>query len=189
MLRRSHFGNGFAASRRGMTLFEVLIALFIFTIGIVGVLMAIPSGVFTASTVIFQDAAIQLAHSKFAEFRRDRVDPAVDLTNAAYLGPVNSSFNGPWRDFPHDRAVPTDSYSYFDDIERYEWKLDMEPISAGLAGTPTPPPNYFFPNPAGNSNIGLTRVSVIVQMKGTKRQFRFMQYMYAYGRVAPYDNL
>ena len=45
---------------RGMTLMEVLIALFIFMVGIVGVLAALPTGVNAATWVIFQDAAIHL---------------------------------------------------------------------------------------------------------------------------------
>jgi type II secretory pathway pseudopilin PulG len=166
-----------------MTLLEVLIALFIFMIGIVGVLAALPTGVTSAQLVIFQDAAIQLAHSKFAEFRRDRADPATDLVNAAYLGTANASPGGPWYDFPHAAG---ETYEYFDDIDRYEWKLELTPIGAGGGGVPAPPAGTNFPV-AGN-DLNLTSVAVVVHMKGTSKEFRFTQLMYAYGRVLPYDD-
>src|SRR5471030_2484590 len=71
----------------GLTLLEVMIAMFIFLVGIVGVLAAMPTAVSSATAVIFQDCAIHLSHSKFAEFRRDRADPAVDLqpSSGGYL--------------------------------------------------------------------------------------------------------
>jgi prepilin-type N-terminal cleavage/methylation domain-containing protein len=170
--------------RKGMTLLEVLLALFIFVVGIVGVMGAIPTGITSAQLVIFQDAAIQLAHSKFSEFRRDRADPETDLTDNTYLGAPNASPGGPWRDFPHGVG---ETYEHFDDIERYEWKLELTPIGAGNAGTPAPPAGTKFPQP-GNSDLKLTSVAVVVHMKGTSREFRFTQLMYSYGRIAPYDN-
>ena len=174
-----------ARRRRGMTLLEVMLAMFIFIVGIVGVLAAMPTGVTSAEWVIFQDAAIQLAHSKFSEFRRDRVDPQTDLTNAAYLGPVNSSsVGGPWRDFPHG---PGDPYEHFDDIERYEWKVQLTAVSASNAGSPAPPTGTYFPSTAGGSNLELTSVCVVVHLKGTSREICFTQLMYDYGRIAPYD--
>src|SRR6185503_16065029 len=103
-----------ARANRGVTMMEVLIALFIFMVGIVGVLAAIPTGVNSAEWVIFQDAGIHLAHSKFTEFRRDRADPFVDLVDGSSYMPgtiggantpgVQENKNGNpgnWRDFAH----------------------------------------------------------------------------------------
>src|SRR5262249_45172953 len=140
-------------SGRGLTLVETLIAMFIFLIGIVGVLAAMPTGVNSAIWVIFQDAAIHLAHSKFAEFRRDRVDPAVDLvaSGSGYLpnsaGPgvpgAQEGFNNegdPWRDFAHS---PGDTYQYFDDIWKYEWKIEVSDVDAGSGTSPVAPAGSY----------------------------------------------
>lgn len=163
-----------------MTLLEVIIAMFIFLVGIVGVLAAMPSGVNSALWVIFQDASLHLAHSKFAEFRRDRVDPNTDLvTGSAYMTsrqePVNSS-GAPWHDFA---SAPGDTYQYFDDIGRYEWSLDTDNVCAGSGNVPKAPPGTFYPDKSGNP-LNLKRVTLIVRMKGTTREFRFTQYMTAY---------
>src|SRR5690348_5952040 len=117
----------------GMTLLEVMIAMFIFLVGVLGVLASVPTGINAAATVILQDAAIHLAHSKFAEFRRDRIDPNVDLdasSGSGYLPasgytpgkqePINAT-GAPWRDFAHDPGQP---YEFFDDIQKYEWSVE-----------------------------------------------------------------
>lgn len=167
-------------SRHGLTLLEVIIAMFIFLVGIVGVLAAMPSGVNSALWVIFQDASLHLAHSKFAEFRRDRVDPTTDLlVGSAYMTarqePVNSS-GTPWHDFA---SAPGQTYQYFDDIGRYEWSLDLADVYAGSGTLPVAPAGTFYPDKGGNP-LNLKRVTVIVRMKGTTREFRFTQYMTAY---------
>ena len=179
---------------RGLTLLEVLIAMFIFLVGIVGVLAAMPTGINSATWVIFQDSAIHLSHSKFAEFRRDRVDPAVQLQPAAggYLPagativpgqqePYNSS-GAPWRDFAHS---PGDTYQYYDDIERYEWKVEAtQQIDNGLGSGDVPlPADYTFPTNSNNSARGLRRVDITIRMKNTTREMRFSQFMYAYGQL------
>ena len=178
---------------RGLTLMEVLIALFIFMVGIVGVVAAIPTGVTSAEWVIFQDAAIHLAHSKFAEFRRDRVNPATDLVIAsAYMdtnhGTVNTTPGALWRDF-YDPALTysnKDAFKYFDDINRYEWTVELADVfqqdfgAAAQAGATAPAGTYKAPSTAGGNSIGLKRVAVVVHMKGTSRNFRFTQYMYPY---------
>ena len=193
--------------KRGLTLIEVMIALFIFMVGIVGVLAAMPTGVTVSSNVILQDAAIHLAQSKFAEFRRDRVDPGVDLAEgSAYLAarhaplatlpdgsahPDNSAADtatkGKWRDFAYRNA--DDPYRYFDDIERYEWRVlqtDLKVISSGNTGSPAPPAGYFAPL-EGGTDAALREVRLVVRMKGTPREFSFVQYLAPYGRVAPLD--
>ena len=181
------------APRRGLTLMEVLIALFIFMVGIVGVVAAIPTGVTSAEWVIFQDASIHLAHSKFAEFRRDRVSPATDLlTSSAYMdtnhGTLNTSPGAIWRDFYDPAATYSnkDAFKYFDDINRYEWTVELAEVyqeafaTTAPAGTTPPAGTYKAPSSTGGINIGLKRVAVVVHMKGTKREFRFTQYMCAY---------
>jgi hypothetical protein len=174
---------------RGLTIMEVMFAMFIFVVGVVGVLGAIPTGVSSASTIIFQDAALQLSNSKFAEFRRDRIDPATDLGDDTAYMPAGGSFvigqgkqephngsAGNWRDFPHGIDEP---YQYFDDIERYEWKVETSPVSIG-AGDPVPAPNYMAPIDGAGPAIGVTRVRLIIHMKGTSREFGFTQYMTSY---------
>ena len=186
---------------KGLTLLEVMIAMFIFMVGIVGVLAAMPTGINSALWVIFQDSAINLAHSKLSEFRRDRVDPAVDLKPMAggYLpssaghsvpgmqegtntSPVDAD-GIPWRDFDHN---PGDPYQYYDNITGYEWKVVVTDMANGSppAGDPQPPLNYFFPiNSAATSPIGLKKVSVTIRMRNTTREMRFSQLMFAYGQL------
>ena len=169
----------------GLTLLEVLIAMFIFLIGIVGILAALPTGISSAQTVILQDAAIHLAHSKFAEFRRDRVDPLVDLPEgSAYMAarqePVNASASGPWHDFAHGAG---DTYEYFDDIDHYEWRVDPTRFKqVGVAA------DGMTPVEGGGRTLSkLARVAIVVHLKNTKKEFIFSQYMYAAGRVLPVD--
>jgi type II secretory pathway pseudopilin PulG len=171
---------------RGFTILEVLIALVILMVGVVGVLAALPVGITSAEWVIFQDAAIHLAHSKFDEFSRDRVDPVADLVppSSSYLTTNHGAFNSSqpantWRDFDYAAGKP---YEYFDDIIRYEWRLETEDIGYGTGGTPAPPAGAVGPIEKGGTSIQLTRVAVIVHLKGTSREFRFSQYLYDYGR-------
>ena len=179
---------------RGLTLLEVMIAMFIFLVGIVGVLAAMPTGINSATWVIFQDSAIHLSHSKFAEFRRDRVDPAVHLqpsaggylpSNPVYVPGNQEIYNtdgAPWRDFAHG---PGDPYQYFEDIDRYEWCVDATQLVDNGAGTgdiPVPAA-FFYPTYTNNSRIGLFRVDVTIRMKSTTRQMRFTQYMFSYGQL------
>jgi prepilin-type N-terminal cleavage/methylation domain-containing protein len=188
----------------GLTLIEVMIAMFIFLVGIVGVLAAMPTGVNSALWVIFQDSAIHLSHSKFAEFRRDRIDPAVDLvptangylpTNTAYVPGNQEPYNtgtgdgDPWRDFAHNPAgtggVP-DPYQYFEDIDRYEWKVETSPVDngPGAAGDVQAAPGFYFPADAkANPTLNLMKVSITIRAKGTTRQMRFSQLMMAYGKL------
>jgi prepilin-type N-terminal cleavage/methylation domain-containing protein len=172
-------------SQSGMTLMEVLIALFILSVGLIGVLSAVPIGVRSAQTVIFQDASIHLAQSKLAEFRRDRVDPAIDLVNgSAYLASIQEPENGNagnWRDFA---ARVDEPYHYFDGIERYEWRVTIAPVNAGLGSNPPAPANYKQPVAlaAGVSEIGVYNVSVSIRMKGRPEEVPFSQYMIAAGK-------
>ena len=175
---------------RGLTLLEVMIAMFIFLVGILGVLGAMPGGIDNASIVVQQDAAIHLAHSKFAEFRRDRIDPAVDLQPGSTYLPSGGAFTpgaqepynasgAPWRDFANG---PGQTYENFDDIVRYEWRVDTAPVSAVNTGTPAPPAGFLFPSIAGGgagAPLNLTRVSISVRARGSKREFEFTQYMCA----------
>ena len=172
---------------RGLTLLEVMIAMFIFLVGILGVLGAMPGGIDNASIVVQQDAAIHLVHSKFAEFRRDRIDPAVDLVpGSTYLPsggtftpgaqePFNASGN-PWRDFA---SGPGQTYEHFDDITRYEWRVETAPVRAVNTGTPAPPPGFLFPTVGGGAGtpLNLTQVTISVRSRGSKREFAFTQYM------------
>ena len=174
---------------KGMTLIEVLIAMFIFVVGIIGILGAMPSGVSAAHQIIFQDAAIHLSRSKFAEFRRDRVDPRVDLvTTARSLDGASSPLRvqepqngnaGGWRDFTHGSG---DIYENFDNIEQYQWVVDqwdLVPISVDSVNGNIP---IVATGAGGLPDLQVTRVTVVVGMKGSSREQRFTQYMYSYGK-------
>jgi len=193
MSRQNHFSRTLRLCRersRGLTLLELLVALFIFMVGVLGVMMAIPAGANSASWVVFQDAAIHLAQSKFSEFRRDRVNPEVDLFDgSSYLGGSGTLANGRaagkqeplasgWRGFAH--ATPDDTYFYFDDIERYEWKIDQTTRRTIGAGAGSAPVGFQAPQYNGGDLIGLTQVTVVVRLKNTSKEFRFTQYMTAY---------
>jgi prepilin-type N-terminal cleavage/methylation domain-containing protein len=194
-----------AAGARGMTLMEVLIAMFIFLVGIVGVLSAIPAGVATAENVILMDCSIHLAHSKFSEFRRDRVNPAVDLLDSSgYMTTkqvptatkpdgtahpdtteADVATRGMWRDFAYRNA--TDTYAYFDEIQRYDWRVDQAILTGQIPGkgqanngVNTPCPAGFYHPVAGGQDIGLRSVQITVRLKGSARMFQFTQYMFAY---------
>ena len=172
-----------AGNRRGMTLVEVLLAMFILLVGIVGVVAAIPTGISSATAIVFQDASLHLAHSKFDEFARDRVDPATDLqSSSAYLnaihGPVNSSPGGNWRDFLHKRisADDGDPYEYFDDIALYEWSIQVTSVGAKAGG------GALTPVHGGGADIKLFRVLLTTRRKGSAREMEFNQYMCAYDK-------
>lgn len=153
---------------RGLTLIECMLAMFIFMIGIVGVLAALPMGVNSATQVVMQDAAIHLAHSKFSEFRRDRVDPA--------------GLGSAWQDFAH---APGDPYQYFDDIDQYQWMVDP-PQSVGAVAAPgtgvAPATNLYDPAIGAGAGVpGLWLIGIHVRKKGNAyREFVFRQYMYGY---------
>jgi type II secretory pathway pseudopilin PulG len=182
-------------SSRGITMVELLIAMFIFTVGIVGVLSAIPTGVRTADQVIFQDSAIHLAQSKFAEFRRDRVDPGVDLIDGSPYLPINGTYvvgsglqeptngnAGNWRDFAGKNGEP---FHYFDRIESYEWKVTTAPVGMGAGVNPPAPANYFQPvviGAGGKSDMDIYHVIVTVRRKGRAEEFSFAQYIHYYGK-------
>jgi hypothetical protein len=174
----------------GMTLFEVLIAMFVFLIGVVGVLSAMPVGVHTAQTVILQDAAIHLSRSKFTEFRRDRVNPPIDLKEgSAYLTSWQEPVNvNNWHDFASGAGQ---TYQYFDSIEQYEWKVDqdqlLKPIGISAAGNPAPPAGFNFPAHGSGTAAGVYKVVICVRRKSTSQEFRFVQYMADYNRVLPVD--
>ncbi|HYF51043.1 MAG TPA: prepilin-type N-terminal cleavage/methylation domain-containing protein [Planctomycetota bacterium] len=176
---------------RGMTLMEVLIAVFIFMIGIVGVLAAVPTGVGSAEWVIFQDAAIHLSRSKFAEFRRDRVDPGVDLVDGSpYMTNWQEPPNGSPDGFRNFASAPGKAYQYFDDITRYEWRVDQALLNEGVGagvGSPAAPAGYNAPIHGGGSNINVRRVLLTIRQRGTSRELTFTQYMTAANRVAPVD--
>jgi len=162
---------------RGLTLMEVLIAMFVFLVGIIGALAVLPVGISNATRVIFQDAAIHLSSSKFAEFRRDNVNPLADLADGSgYMGlrqePPNGNTGG-WRDFAH---VPGDTYEFFDDIERYEWRVDqdlLKPVGQGQdeLGNVAPVEG------GGGAALDLARVTIVIHLKGVKREHRFTQYI------------
>jgi type II secretory pathway pseudopilin PulG len=189
-------------SSAGLTLLEVIIAMFIFLVGIVGVLAAMPTGINSATWVIFQDCAIHLAHSKFAEFRRDRIDPTPAGTDnpVAHLVPTPGGYlpttgtyvagnqepfntsGDPWRDFAHQPGQP---YQYFEDIDRYEWSVSATQQVDNGNGTGDVPlgTNFFYPTNVGNSQIGLYKVDITIRMKGTTRQMQFSQYFFSYGQL------
>ena len=160
---------------RAYTLLEVMIALFILLVGIVGVLAALPTGVNSAAWVIFQDAALHLSHSKFAEFRRDRIDPA-GLMSGALLnqyGAIDATAKeegGQWRVFEHGKG---EAYEYFDDIERYVWKVELRDVGRDAGNAPV--------HGGGTTLEGLKFVTLVVHMRGTSREFRFSQYLFEYG--------
>ena len=174
-------------ARRGLTLIEVMIAMFIFLVGILGVLAALPSGVNAAHFVMFQDAAIHLSRSKFAEFRRDRVDPRVDLLDGApyvdggstppRIQEIKNGNAGGWRDFAHG---PGDVYENFDDIEHYQWLIDQDDIKKSVSVDVSK--NNIPSTTVAGPELSVTPVTIVVQMKGSKREMRFTQYMYSYGK-------
>jgi prepilin-type N-terminal cleavage/methylation domain-containing protein len=157
---------------KGVTLIEILVALFIFLVGICGVLVAIPTGVKSAEWVILQDAAIHLAHSKFAEFRRDRMpwgpgQKYADLD--AYLNarhePLNSNN---YREFAHGKG---EAFEAFDDVDHYEWKAEAVPVYKD--GTATP-------SHTGGADLSLWKVIICVRIHKSAREFQFTQYMFPY---------
>jgi len=174
------------SKRRGLTLLEVMIAMFIFMVGIVGVLAALPAGITSAELVIFQDAAIHLAHSKFAEFRRDRINPTVDLpAGSSYLvnrhGNATSEGGYDWRKFHYPNAgdanqFDNDTYQYFDDIERYIWRVDPVAVTEEIVGSVHRP----LHRPGGNAIGDLVKTKIVVRLKGSRREFAFTQYIYSY---------
>ncbi|MCW8129026.1 MAG: prepilin-type N-terminal cleavage/methylation domain-containing protein [Planctomycetota bacterium] len=180
------------AARRGLTLIEILIALFVLLIGVMGILAAMPTGIDSAQKVVFLDASVHLSRSKFAEFRRDRIDPRVDLLDGsgymdAALAPPRGQEQkngnaGGWRDFAHGAG---ETYEYFDDIERYQWLVDQGELrSVGLDSNATPAaPNTspYVPVVNAGADVGLTRVTIVINLKGTKKEQRYTQYMYSYG--------
>ena len=175
---------------RGLTLFEVLVAMFLFLIGVVGVLSAMPVGVRSAQSVILQDAAVHLSRSKFSEFRRDRVNPPVDLAEGSpYMNnwqePLNSNN---WHDFA---SGPGDTYQYFDSIDQYEWKVDqdqlLKPVGVSASGTPAPPTGFNFPAHGSGADCGVFKVVIAIRRKSSSQEFRFVQYMTDYNRVLPVD--
>jgi len=170
------------AQPRGMTMIELLIALFIFLVGVVGLVAAMPTGVNSAQKVVFQDAAVHLSRSKFAEFRRDRVNPRVELVDGApYMDgtpparrqELKNGNAGGWRDFAHD---PGGTYEHFDDIDRYQWRIEQPALQ--LVGLDTGANNV--PKVNAGLDQGLTRVIFVIGRKGTKNEYRFTQYMYSY---------
>jgi type II secretory pathway pseudopilin PulG len=166
-------------SPRGMTLVEVMLAMFVFLVGIVGVLAAIPTGVTSSEQVILQDAAIHLAHSKFAMFRRDRINPLVDLqSGSAYLNTHHEALNssGEFRDF----TIGFDSDN-FDEIQRYEWKVEARPVTSKDAGIAAAPLHLQPMDGVGTPVTQLAFVQVTVRQKGTPREFSFSQYLFSYG--------
>ena len=157
---------------RGLTLIEVMIAMFVVLVGIVGVLAALPVGVNSAESVFLQDSAIHLIHSKFAEFRRDRVHPGVDLMDGssymtAFQEPLNTDPGGNWHDFA---SGPGATYENFEDIAFYAWKVEVVPVgNSGNAPV----------HAAGSPLPGLFKVTITVHTKGSKKEFRFTQYMFS----------
>jgi hypothetical protein len=91
--------------------------------------------------------------------------------------PLNSSPGG-WRDFAHTSA--DDTYYYFDDINRYEWRIDNDALKAVGSGTGGAPAGFMVPQNSGGTAINLYNVTVVVHMKGTSRELRFTQYMMQY---------
>jgi len=186
-----HIVAGPRLKSRGMTLLEVMIAMFIFLVGIVGVLAAIPSGINSAEWIIFQDAAIHLAHSKFSEFRRDRVDPATDLPSGGVSAYLDTRHGKPdadgWRCFVYDNPGDANSfdnaaYKYFDDIHRYIWRIEQaqQYVSAASSAPPNPPAGHLGPVSSPATAVGVYKITVYVRMKGTSREFRFNQYFVKY---------
>jgi len=156
---------------RGLTMMEVLFAIFVMLIGLVGVLAALPTGISSAQWVIFQDASINLSASKFSEIRRDRINPSA--IDGSYE-PLNGSSGG-WHDFAHG---PGDTYENFDDIAQYEWKVD-ETRSTGIGSAAGGPNGYMAPA-KGAAQAGLMQVTLAIHRKGTSRSFRFTQFMLPY---------
>jgi prepilin-type N-terminal cleavage/methylation domain-containing protein len=150
-------------SSRGLTLLEVIIVVFIFLVGVMGVLAALPTGVQSAETVILQDAAIHLAHSKFSEFRRDAPDYAAF---AGYLSTYHESPDASgWRSFASGAG---DTYEHFDDITHYQWKAECTPVFKD----PKAQPNH-----KGGQPLGLFKVTITVRLQSTVKEFQFSQYM------------
>jgi prepilin-type N-terminal cleavage/methylation domain-containing protein len=157
----------------GFTLLEVILAMFIVLVGFIGVLGALPVGIDSAESVILQDSAINLIHSKFAEFRRDRLNPGTDLLEGSgYMTskqePLNGESGGNWHDFASKAGDP---YENFEDITRFAWKVDVAALNND-ANTPSITSGAAVP--------GMFKVTVTVHTKGSKKEFRFTQYMFSY---------
>jgi type II secretory pathway pseudopilin PulG len=157
--------------RRGMTLIEVLIAMFILFVGVLGVLAALPTGVEAASWITLQDAAINLSSSKFAEFRRDRVNP--DQMSAYLTSAFGSADAEGYRSFPHG---PGDPFEFYADIERYEWKVETTRMGLSPRKTSSDGNRYYYA-PVAGGDLELWGVLVVIRQKGAQRSFRFTQHM------------
>ena len=198
------------AGEAGLTLMEVLVAMFIVSIGVIGVMASLPVGIDTAQQIIVQDNSINLAMSKFAEFRRDRIDPAsagLGTYHAQMLIQYNARHGGAgdkyrtdicqgrvgclnyygWHDF---EKLEGDPFIHFPDIEEYEWRLlrdghrAVEPQridGAGGAGD-----DYYAPDlgasvdTGGVSTIGLYLVTIQVRKKKTSKVFFFKTFLTKY---------
>ena len=154
----------------GLTLIEVLVAIFIVSIGVIGVMATIPVGVDTAQQIIIQDNAVTLCQSKFAEFRRDRINPG-EAALGSYHNACRIRYDAVhgggayqahacqdragcnnfyrWHDFPHQQG---DDYENFADIGEYEWRVvegghrvvDQEKV-AGPGQENGDPDDYWVP--------------------------------------------
>ncbi len=174
-LIRRHVGRG----RRpyGFTLVEIMIALFLMLIGVVGVLAAMPTGVGEANWVVFQDAAINLAHSKFAEFRRDRMDPSQPGWQS-YLDLQSIAGADGFRPFLPPNANASNPYYFFDDIVKYSYRVissQQVDVPQNVGGVPV-----NVPYAVGNPTITCYIVTIIVRMSGGTRTFQFKQLMTPY---------
>ncbi|HYF51219.1 MAG TPA: prepilin-type N-terminal cleavage/methylation domain-containing protein [Planctomycetota bacterium] len=163
-------------SRAGLTLIEVLLAILILLVGLVGCLAALPTGIVSADSVVFQDVSNHLAHSKLAVFRRDCIDPGVDLaTGSAYLSAQHEpAAAGEWRNFSKDFDGDN-----FHDIVRYQWCVEVQSVGNQDAALAT---NPGYQRPAhGTANLKrLYVVRVFIRAQGTSHETSYAQYMYSY---------
>ena len=195
-----------AGREEGLTLVEVLVALFILSVGVIGVLATIPVGVDTAQTIIVQDNAVTLSQSKLGEFRRDRIVPGepglagyhafmkanYDLrkgngsyaTNICWPSCDNTYYK--WHKF---ECGEEDAYTNFADIEEYEWRIvgskHVAIEKVAIEGSGGPGDIYYVPRLTAtlanfNSSIGLYRINIEVRKIKTTKVFDFDTYMTSY---------
>jgi len=195
------------AREGGLTLIEVLVAMFILSIGVIGVLAALPVGIDTAQEIIIQDNSLAISQSKWGEFRRDRINPG-ELGLASYHAACAAAYNArhgggaygsnvcrsgcggsfySWHSFESDTG---DAFENFADIVEYEWRLRADKHQAvenfQVVGPAGGTDVYYVPtlgarvDAGGVSSIGLYRMVLDIRKKQTQKRFTYETFMTSY---------
>ena len=105
---RRPFVNG----EPGMTLIEVMLAVTVLSMGIVGVLRAYAGSVATLEGGQFNIDAVNLLKQKMSEVREEILDRGPDMPERD-----NGNFEGPWRDFLWSWRISPTETEYLNELE------------------------------------------------------------------------